>query len=209
MNSSSSEIDRIPVAQLMSHYALARSAVYTRLNALGIEPEKIGGKAYLNGPQLELMDQLHAFIKQGGNTAEFLEMKGLPPMGADRSDRSDRADRRSTAAADLSSGQSSGLAATGMGPLVTALAAAIAAAMSKNQPPTDPFAYYKLLEQAARTNWLLKTSEVAKLLDLSSAEVLAFGDRFTDAGFVFTHAGYRANGEVAWTVSKLPLNPLN
>jgi hypothetical protein len=199
---SSGEIDRIPVPQLIDRYSLARSAVYTRLNALSIEPEKVGGKSYLNGPQLELMDQLHAFIQQGGNTAEFLEMKGLLPAGGERSDR------RSNAATDLSSGQSSGLAATGMGPLVAALAAAISAAMSKNQPPADPFAYYKLLEQAARTNWVLKTSEVAKLLDLSPAEVLAFGDQFTDAGFVFTHAGYRANGEVAWTVSKPPLNRL-
>jgi hypothetical protein len=190
----SSEIDRIPVPQLIDRYDLARSAVYTRMNALAIEPEKIGGKSYLNGPQLALMDQLHAFIKQGGNTAEFLEMKGIG--------------ERSAASAHPSSGQSSGqstdltLGQTGMGPLVAALAAAIASAMAKNQPPTDPFAYYKLLEQAARTNWALKTSELAKLLDLSPAEVLAFGDRFSDAGFVFTQAGYRANGEVAWAVSK-------
>jgi hypothetical protein len=190
----SSEIDRIPVPQLIDRYSLARSAVYTRMNALGIEPEKVGNKSYLNGPQLGLMDQLHAFIKQGGNTAEFLEMKGIG--------------ERSAGSADSSSGQSSGqstdltLGQAGMGPLVAALAAAIASAMAKNQPPADPFAYYKLLEQAARTNWALKTSELAKLLDLSPAEVLAFGDRFSDAGFVFTQAGYRANGEVAWAVSK-------
>jgi hypothetical protein len=190
----SSEIDRIPVPQLIDRYSLARSAVYTRMNALGIEPEKVGNKSYLNGPQLGLMDQLHAFIKQGGNTAEFLEMKGIG--------------ERSAGSADPSSGQSSGqstdltLGQAGMGPLVAALAAAIASAMAKNQPPADPFAYYKLLEQAARTNWALKTSELAKLLDLSPAEVLAFGDRFSDAGFVFTQAGYRANGEVAWAVSK-------
>ena len=45
------EIDRIPVSQLPSRYGIARSAVYTRLKDLQIEPLKEGRKAYVNDEQ--------------------------------------------------------------------------------------------------------------------------------------------------------------
>ena len=42
------EIDLIPVSQLPSRYGIARSAVYTRLKDLQIEPVKEGRKAFVN-----------------------------------------------------------------------------------------------------------------------------------------------------------------
>jgi hypothetical protein len=41
------EIDRVPVSQLPSRYGIARSALYTRLKDLKIEPEKQGKKAFV------------------------------------------------------------------------------------------------------------------------------------------------------------------
>lgn len=50
-----------------------RSAVYTRFEALNIKPEKQGGRAYVNGEQLKLLDALDDHIKKGGTTAELVE----------------------------------------------------------------------------------------------------------------------------------------
>ncbi len=73
----SSEIDKFPVSQLPSRYELARSAVYKRMEQLGIAPEKIGQRSYVNASELQLMDELHRFIGHGGSAAEFIEAKGL------------------------------------------------------------------------------------------------------------------------------------
>ena len=67
------EIDRIPLSQLPSRYGIARSALYTRLKDLQIEPIKEGRKAYVDGNQLQHLDDLHQHIQQGGTTGEFLK----------------------------------------------------------------------------------------------------------------------------------------
>jgi hypothetical protein len=177
----SSEIDRLPVADLPDRYNLARSAVYTRLDALGIKREKIGNRAYVNAEELKLLDALHEFINRGGNTAEFLESRGLPKPDQKPSEQS----------SELSTGQPE-------------LLNFMAALVSRLQPTVDrdPLAYFEQLEKAAQNGWHLKTSEVAELLDLSPSEIQQYGDRFFEAGFVFSKVGYRAGGEVAWKVSK-------
>lgn len=186
---SNGEIDRLPVNQLVERYNLARSAVYTRMEALGIKPEKVGNKAYLNAQQIRLMDELHVFINSGGTTAEFKESRGI--QGAEKENEQ---------AFEASSGLST--VQPDFARLVTAIAAEIA---SRFQPPTpqpDRFAYYEVLEKAYQSGWLLSTSEIADLLDLLPSEIRQYGDSFTEAGFIFTKAGYRSGGEVAWKVSK-------
>ncbi|MCL6434703.1 MAG: hypothetical protein K6T90_10920 [Leptolyngbyaceae cyanobacterium HOT.MB2.61] len=183
---SDSEIDRLQVSQLPERYNLARSAVYTRLEALGIKPEKVGNKAYINAEQLKLLDELHEFIQTGRSTAEFLEMKGIQ-RGEEEP-----------------SGMSSGLSNVqpDMIQLIAAIAGEVAARLQPAPTETDPFAYYEILEKACRNGWLLSTSELANLLDLLPSEIREYGDSFSEAGFVFTRAGYRVGGEVAWRVSK-------
>jgi hypothetical protein len=183
---SNGEIDRLPVNQLTERYALARSAVYTRLDALGIKPERIGNKAYVNAEQLKLLDDLHEFINSGGTTAEFQERRGIPR------------------AKDLPTEQSSGLSTIqpDFARLVAAIASEIASRFQSSTPDLDPFAYFEVLERAHKNGWLLSTSEVADLLDLLPSDIRQYGDSFSEAGFVFTRAGYRAGGEVAWRVSK-------
>ena len=181
------EIDRLPVSQLSERYGLVRSAVYTRLEALGIKPERIGNKAYVNAEQLKLLDDLHQFIQSGGTTAEFLESRNIQ--------------RNEPSISNLSSGLST--VQPDIIRLVTTIAAEIAARFQPAPPEPDPLAYFEVLERAAQNGWLLKTSEIAYLLDLSPSEIGLYGDRFNEAGFVFTRAGYRTKGEVAWKVSKL------
>ncbi|NET39456.1 MAG: hypothetical protein F6K19_47080 [Cyanothece sp. SIO1E1] len=180
------EIDRLPVSQLIERYDLARSAVYKRLEALRIKPKKIGNKAYVSAEQVMLMDDLHRFIQAGGNTAEFLDSRGLDEAEADQP--------------NLSSGLSKGQ--PDMVQLVAAIASEMASRFQPQLPEPDPLAYFKALEEAARNGWLLRTSELSYLLDLTPAEIKSYGDRFSEAGFTFTRAGYRSKGEVAWKVSK-------
>ncbi len=51
-------------------------------------------------------------------------------------------------------------------------------------------------------NSLLSTKEVASLLGLAPSTICAYGQEFEDAGFVFTRAGTRKGGEIAWSISK-------
>lgn len=179
-------VDRLPVGQLSARYNLVRSAIYNRMDALGIKPERVGNKSYVNADQLRLLDDLHQFIQAGGNTAEFIEMRGLrkepekPP--------------------EMSSGLSA--APPDIFKLVSIIAAEIASRLQPPMPDPDPLAYFETLERAARNGWLLRTSEVAYLLDMPPSALRDYGDRFSEAGFIFTKAGYRAPGEIAWRVSK-------
>ncbi|HIK57159.1 MAG TPA: hypothetical protein IGS37_18600 [Synechococcales cyanobacterium M55_K2018_004] len=184
---SNGEIDRLPVNQLTERYNLVRSAVYTRLEALGIKPERIGNKAYVNAQQIQLLDDLHDFINSGGTTAEFKERRGLP-----------KGDEQPV---ESSSGLST--VPPDFARLVAAIAAEIASRFQPSTPEPNRFAYLEVLEKAYQNGWLLSTSEVADLLDLLPSEIRQYGDSFSEAGFVFTKAGYRSGGEVAWKVSKL------
>jgi hypothetical protein len=62
--------------------------------------------------------------------------------------------------------------------------------------------YLRELEEAYENGWLLSTSEVADLLGLLPKTVASYGREFADAGFVFTRAGTRKRGEIAWTIDK-------
>ena len=81
MNESADE--NFPVSKLSSRYNLARSAVYKRMADLGMSREKVGNRAYLNLPQLALLDELHSFIQGGGNVQEFRQRQGLAPNSMD------------------------------------------------------------------------------------------------------------------------------
>lgn len=175
------EIDRLTISQLIERYRLARSAVYKRIEALGIEAKKIGGKAFYSTEQVRLLDELHDFIQRGGNTAQFIEMRGIQSE-------------------EFLPEESTGLT-TGQSDLLTMMNRMMSW-MNPPAPVPDPLAYFEKLEQACRNQWLLSTSEVADLLGISVSEIQRYGDRFQEAGFVFIRAGYRAGGELAWKVLK-------
>jgi hypothetical protein len=182
-------IDRVSVNQLSDRYNLARSAVYKRMADLGIAREKIGNRAYVNAEQLALLDELHEFIQVGGNIAEFIARKGL------------KINNSSADAAIEPVDSASGLALT-QSDLVSILTAFAAEMTAQMRPPANPLEYYSFLEEATKTGWKLRTSELAQLLNLDPAEINRYSPDFREAGFVFSRAGYRSGGEVAWLVSK-------
>ncbi|WP_080806828.1 hypothetical protein [Halomicronema hongdechloris] len=184
-------IDKIPVSQLPDRYRLARSAVYTRMDALGIKPQKVGNRAFINSDQLRLMDELHQFLqREGASTAEFLEMRGLSAGNG--------------MTAPSSSGMSSGLSRVTpeLVSLVSMVVSELLDRMQLTPSPPERLRNYRELEDAARHGWLLRTSDVAYLLEIPEAEVQRQGDRFKEAGFVFTRMGYRVDGALAWRVTK-------
>lgn len=183
----SGEIDRYPVNQLQDRYSLARSAVYKRMEQLGITPKKVGQRSYIGAQELRLMDELHVFINQGGSAAEFIEARGL------RQQSGNNGNGQTGSGSDLT------IAPNDFGGMIGALAE-LMGRMGFGQP--DPTKYFETLENAAQNGWLFSTSELAGLLDLSLREIEGYGDRFAEAGFVFSRSGYRKNGEIAWRVTK-------
>jgi DNA-binding Lrp family transcriptional regulator len=186
------EIDRLPLSQLLSRYGIARSALYTRLKDLQIEPVKEGKKAYVDGSQLQLLDELHEHIQGGGTTNEFLKQKTSKSTGLSRTPYKTQ---ESSLIVQDSPGQIT-LQPSG-------LVAVVEAIFLRLLPKTGSrLSYLRELEEAYEKGWLLSTSELADLLGLSPKTVAAYGQQFEDAGFVFTRAGTRKGGEIAWAINK-------
>jgi hypothetical protein len=188
----SGEIDRIQVSQLVARYDLARSAVYKRMEDLGIVTIKVGNKAFIDADQLQQLDNLHLHIQGGGNTAEFLEMRGKRRPKDPRPDAKGSAPDSAKESTDLTAGQSD----------LFSLFNRMLPWLQPAAPEPDPLDYYEKLEKACRNGWELKTSEIADLLDIPPSEIRMYGDRFQEAGFVFTRSGFRSGREIAWKVSK-------
>lgn len=173
----SGEIDRFPVSQLQARYGdLARSAVYKRLDDLGIKPQRVGKRSYISQQQLALLDEVHAFINQGNSMAEFLEMRGLGKKPSSPNGQELAASNRD----------------------IMGLFAAVAAQIS----PSNPLDYLEQLEQACQQRWVLSSSEVAALLKISPQQLEDYPQGFTEAGFIFKPAGRRFNGEPGWRLEK-------
>lgn len=198
------EIDRIPVSQLPARYDIARSAVYTRLKDLKIEAFKQNRKAYLNGEQLKLLDRLHFHIQKGGTTGAFLKLE------QEKETRQIETAKEifvqdSPEQIEASSGQ---ISLTQPGTIVTLVEEIIQRIVPLFG---SQLSYLRELEEAYEKGWLLSTSEIASLLKLSPKTLRKYGAEFEDAGFVFTRAGTRKRGEIAWAISKkedleLPVN---
>lgn len=182
------EVDRYPLSQLPSRYGIVRSALYTRLKDLKIEPIKDSKRAYLDDTQLQVLDELHEHIQKGGTTGEFLKQKGERGGGLSR-------EERENALLQPSSGQIV-LQPSGLVTIVEAIV--------KRLLPSHggQLAYLRELEEAYEKGWLLSTSELAGLLELSPRTIASYGQEFEDAGFVFTRAGTRKKGEIAWEIDK-------
>jgi hypothetical protein len=184
------EVDRVPLAQLPSRYSIARSAVYTRLKDLQISPSKDSKKAYVNAEQLQLLDALHEHIQKGGTTGEFLKQREQKQTGQSRTEES-------LVLLQDNPGQ---ISLTQPGALVTLVETIVKRLLPKSG---SRLSYLRELEEAYEKGWLLSTSEVADLLGLSPKTVASYGQAFADAGFVFTRAGTRKRGEIAWAIDKV------
>lgn len=177
-------IDRLPVAKLPERYGISRTVLYDRINALKITPEKRGNKSYVNAKQIALLDDLHEHLKQGGSTADFLDRVGLS------------GEQQAEQLTEQSTGQ---LAPTNQVTDLVKLVDEIATQLTPAHPRYRES--FRFLEEAYQNEWLLSTSHLADLLELSPARINS-KPSFERYGFIFTKAG--KNGvETAWKVDKV------
>ena len=208
---SDTQLDSFPVSELQHRYNIVRSNVYNRLEALDIKPEKQKGRAYVNGEQLQMLDALDEHIEKGGTTSEFVALRadsGLVEKSSGQQHLSTGQIQKSSGQLDLSNGQAGQFPITEQHSALAGFIEALASRLipmiaSQLKPAHDPLASLRGLEEAYRNQWLLSTSELAQLLKVSPRTVRGYGSPFEDAGFVFTRAGTRKRGEVAWKISKL------
>ncbi len=189
------EVDLIPLSQLPSRYGIARSNVYNRLKDLKIEPIKQGRKAFVSGSQLKLLDQLHTHLSQGGVTNDFLKQQN---------NQSHQLVKGSISELEVNSPK---IVSSQSEPAIilqpTVLINVVEAVVKRFMPTSGSrLTYLRELEEAYQNGWLLSTSEVANLLGLTQKTITKYGKEFSDAGFVFTRAGMRKRGEIAWAIDK-------
>lgn len=167
------EIDPYPVSELQGRYNIGKQAVYNRLDALKVKPEKHGNRSYITLEQLQILDRLHDHITAGGTMADFQPS----PMESSLS-LVDSVDK------------TTGLTKTD--DLIT-LIERIAAAL---RPAEQPLAHLEQLEKAATNNWLLSTLEVQRVIGVKPK-----GESFVRGSFTFVRFGKIGN-QSAWRVVK-------
>lgn len=167
------DIDPYPVSELQSRYNIGKQAVYNRLEALKIKPEKQGNRSYVNYEQLEVLDGLDEHIARGGTMADF------PSPG-----------RESSLGLVDAVDKPTGLSKTDdLISLIERIAAAI-------RPTSEPLAHLEQLEKAVANKWLLTTSEVQRVIGVKPK-----GERLTRGSFTFVRSGKIGN-QGAWRVVK-------
>ncbi len=187
-------LDLIPLSQLPSRYGIARSNLYNRLKDLKIESVKQGRKAFVSAADLQLLDELHIHLEQGGNTSEFIKLQVNNYHLANSPNAFPEVSHpfETTYASEPT---------ISLNP--SALVTVIETVVKKFIPTSQSrLTYLRELEEAYQNQWLLSTSELADLLGLSQKTITNYGQEFSDAGFVFERAGVRKGGEIAWLIDK-------
>ena len=189
------EVDLIPLSQLPSRYGIARSNLYNRLKDLKIKPVKQGRKAFVSDSSLQLLDQLHAHIMQGGVTNDFIKQQN---------NLNHQLVTGSNAELEVNTPmevQNHSEPTITLQP--TTLVSVVEAVVKRFIPTSNSrLTYLRELEEAYQNGWLLSTSEVANLLGLTQKTITSYGQEFSDAGFIFTRVGMRKRGEIAWAIDK-------
>ena len=188
------EIDRFPVSDLRDRFNIGRTALYDRLNTLSIKPVKQGTKSYVSGEQLERMDKLDLHLRSGGCLADFAQ-----PVQQTSGEQTEQLSF--PVFQSVSSAQSSAMIS-----VIEGIVQSVFTNFSLKFPQAGMrLSHLRELEEAYEKRWILSTSELADLLGLSPITVRGYGEKFEEAGFIFTRAGSRNRGQVAWVVDKFNL----
>lgn len=195
-------VERLSISELLERYQIKSGALYQRFKVLGIERAGSGKKAFLSLAQVELMDNLHLHLKQGGTFGDF------PDVHQNFSEEVDP-DPETPSGALVPKPQSwladlfkADVAAY----LQDSLIKAIMVVFPPQLPPAQrglELSYLRELEEAYQHGWLITTLNLANLLGLTSSTVAGYGDSFEDAGFRFIRVGKRKGGQIAWRVDKI------
>ena len=191
-------VERLDVAQAQARYELSRAGLNNRLaavrDALGLETVKEGGKGWITGELLEVMDGLHAHKERGGTQEEFLAARVREQSGGGMValERSQPTAAATVAAAKLKNASDPQQAAQGLALVVEAVAERVA----ERLVPRDPLANLRALKEASEEGWILSSSQVGELLG-----VVPKGKEFERHGFTFEQVG-KVGAQSGWRVRK-------
>lgn len=211
---SDAQIDRIALSGLQSRYGIGRTAVYTRIQALQIEPLRKGNKGFVTSEQLQLLDELHELLELGHSISEALEKMGRqttqefdPEQSSTKSPLSSKLFTEQYSEQRLVKGEeSSALVVTLVALMqeVTRTQEQILAQQRQMtdfyQSTSDPLAPQRALEEAYQHGWQLSTSQLAQILGLSPKNLGRY-QSFERFGFAFTKCG-RQGQQVTWRITK-------
>lgn len=211
-----SELDSFGIKDLELRYGLARSNIYNRLNGLkkrgySLEPESREGKSVYNGDQVAILDALDRHLKSGGTTSTFPTPDQLSHVGQDNSQLSYPAQDSPTEIKKSVPGFfQNALTFDLIQPILSGVEKMLSVVFPPPLPPARKgleLAPYRELNEAAKEGFKISTTNLANLLGLRASTVANYGDEFADAGFVFTRAGKRKSGQIAWAVTKPGFEP--
>ncbi len=188
------EIDNFPVSQLQSRFSLGKQAVYNRLQQLDIKPFKEGNRSYITADQLQLLDQLHEHINQGGTMAEF------PKSAASPVDKLDTPVDKAASLVDTVERGMTKSAANNLDVLVQVVSAGVEKAIASSVQAKSPLWYMGELKRAVDEDWLLTTKEIQQLIGVKPRTKKG-ESTYTRGSFSFVKSG-KIGGQTAWKVVK-------
>lgn len=173
-------LNQIPLSSLPSRYGIGRTAVYSRIKALNVQPIRKGKKAFLSQSQIKLLDKLHEYLNQGDSMTEAIA-KLFPVSKNSFSDT-------------MFSEQVSEQVYLKRNDFLNLMESFI------NQKNKDFLAPQRALEEAYQNQWEITSSQLAQILEIKAKNLSKYNslERF---GFILTKVG-RKSSQTTWKVSK-------
>lgn len=183
------------IKDLCERYSLSsRKSLYSRLNALNLELEKDSqGRSYATPEQIELLDQLHQHLKDGGTLNNFTP---VTPIVVTTQHREQPTESGLELTAQHNTQHSTQLTTQAITPeFLGEFAGAIASRLI-----ISPLSPHRELEEASEKDWLLTTAEIRELIGVKPTAPQGY-DTYKRGCWLFTKAGKIGN-QTAWRVSK-------
>lgn len=176
-------VDSIPVSTLPDRYEIGRSALYNRINALGISVERRGKLSHVSASQLDQLDQLDTRLKAGEAMPTTIDDKSPGHLSTEHTLNKLTTTSPSTDSALLT------------------IASMLQASINESR---DLMRNYRALQSAADNGWLLPTNKVRELVG-----VKPHGNEYDRLGFRFVRCDRRAEWRVIKNQSINQLTPQN
>jgi len=194
-------------SDLLERYKITRGAFYRRLEAVGISlPKDNTGKSYATTEQLNILDDLHHHLINGGRFANYnqtinVESASIQPGDTQPTRRFETEPQ--TTFESRNGMLSTGVQSTGQVDAYSSesnfdLLERLVGAIATNLQPTSKIRKHEELQKAMDNNWLLESSEVREITGRKTFK----GDSFQVGGWRFVKSG-KSGKQFLWKVDKV------
>lgn len=160
-------MDSIPVSSLRDRYQIGKTAIYDRLKALGIQPQRRGKVAYISALELGQLDELNSRLKAG---------EAMPNVSAEQTELV--AMKTFNEPPRLIQNTTAELNTIALSPSIES---AILTFATMLKPERDLLSNHSQLQRCADNDWLLSTIELRQLVGRIPKQ-----EWFQRMGFTFT-----------------------